>query len=161
MKKFVVFDINTCLQKSILGVASICLNPLQILRAANHTNFALYTIEAEAPLGAFNAKIVDNSKIFLGNNQCYGVSQIDISEFHFLTFSPDSLYAQFQSGYVHERRIEDLTKDKLGDCQNNDFLVISSESGPKDWTRCCIDGSELDYGTAIIPISVLYEEEEK
>ena len=155
MGKFVLFDIGNILSKCRLGVATVTTNLLQSLIEGNHTNYIVYTAENETPIGTFSAKISDGKMTF-GDSKCFGVCPIDMSDFHWIIFSPDSLFRTFGSGYCREININEVREDKKDEIgvTEKDFIMISAASGPKNWSRACLDHDELDFGE-VIPVSCL------
>ena len=139
--KYLVFQKSTQLASSVLGTAYVGYNPLAELKKCSSSEFELYTIEEEAPSGTFFVRISGTIAYFT-NGKHYGLEKVDIENSFLTIFEPDDNFNTLNTGYCI-----DLTPDVFKDnVKDTSFLILSTEKGPKVWTKAIFENEVLDFG---------------
>ena len=150
--RYIVFDVTSKLQNSLVGQAFITSNPIHPYKDANHLCSFIYKTQDDLTEGSMRARI-SNGKIYLANGTVAPVSSIPEMT-KLVVFEPDSNFKTLGTGHCKQMAVSRIKEENVKD---NAFFLGCKKDGPKMWTYCTFVGNTLDFGSDSTEAEVLLE----
>lgn len=150
--KYIVFDITSKLQNSIVGQAFVTSNPLKVCKEGNRFCTVIYKTSENVQEQATKAR-VSNGKMYLTNGSVIPVSVIP-EGIKFVAFEPDSNFKTLRTGHCKQIPFSKIKEEGLRDTS---FFLGCKKDGPKSWTFATFIDGHLDFGTDVTEAEALVE----
>ena len=150
--KYIVFDVISKLQNSLVGQAVITSNPIRSYKDNNHMCSYIYKIQENVPEGSMRARI-SNGKIYFANGSDATITSIP-EEMKLVVFEPDVNFKALGTGHCKQIATSKIKDENVKDTA---FFLVCKKDGPKTWTYSTFIDNTLDFGTDSTEADILLE----
>jgi hypothetical protein len=150
--KYIIFDVTSKLQNSLVGQAVITSNPIRPYKDNNHMCSYIYKTQENVIEGSMRARVT-NGKIYFANGSVATITSIP-EGMRLVVFEPDVNFKALGTGHCKQIATSKIKDENVKDTA---FFLACKKDGPKTWTYSTLIGNTLDFGADSTEAEILLE----